>query len=438
MSGMYDSLYVKTEPVDEDVAEEPSAPSYPLLESAPPIEQLPEGVIAAAHRERTQRHDATCAMCMLDLPTGEAVLRTTLKCNHAVCMKCAGTLMALTEERRPKPPCIHCREIKNDTSMASASQWASAAHPVFPEAQHEACVSELKRLLSIAYPGIWSNYDEVLDRPLQERDHATMLGADAFGKVVGTQIANSVMGAVASVRRVFSRPAEQTAWSALDDVNEQREAAPREQLPTGDAFVAEMLRRGRTLDTVFSTMRLTCADVYKAGVDTIEQLRKLGFDERRHFKGGDRSVVPILLLVDRFGYSAPDHMRNLSNYELAACGLQKCEVRILGLTAAELVRRGATITDMSRFALSLGDWVCYGDMQLTHALAMGFNAANTAIRYPDCFSEVPQNPATKLYLEICEAYEAQPMTRTQAEAARDARAAEQRRAAKKLRKTKKK
>ena len=440
---MYDGLYIKeekAESVDEDTMPEASAPSYPLLESAPPIDQPAEGAVAAAQSERGHRHAATCSMCLHELQMHAAMLRTTRACGHAICSRCVGTSAALTNEKRPNPPCIHCVEIASDTLTAPVSHWASAAQCVFPEAQHDACIAELKHLLGAVYP-IWANYDQVLDEPLTERNHAMMLGTDALGKVIGTRVAESVFGAVAAVRGVFSRPAEQTAWSALDEVNEQRAAEPRNQLPTGDAFVAEMLRRKRTLDDVFSTMRLTCADVYKAGVDTIEQLRALGFDERKHFKGGDRSVVPILLLVDRFGYCAPEHMRGLSNYELAACGLHKCEVRALGLTGAELVHRRATITDMSRYTLSLGDWVRYGDLQLTQALAMGFNAANTAMRYHDCFSDVPQDPAAKLYLEICAAYGATPMTSEQAARARAARVAEQRQAArdaqKKLRKSRK-
>lgn len=410
MSSAYPDLhasYVDSDSAD-DTSNDADAPPPSAFASAPPADTGPPAIDPRLHEDMMRRHSTLCAICVKPFATDNMVLRTTLGCNHTICTNCASRSMGIRKPVRIGP-CVHCAELRVAMSSRHTIGSLLAPESLYPEAQYRQCMDKLRQLLSDKYV-IWRDYADFFERELTSDDISGMLGTDSVGRKVASTITSYLSNAKTVVGGVLSRDKDQTVWSAMDDAHDTIAARQTQRLPHGDEFVALMRSRGRTLSDVFDTLRYTIGHVYLAGVNHMDQLRELGFNEANAFAGGDRSVAPLVVLVERFGYNAPEHMSHMSPSQIAACHLHKCEVRAIGLTAAELVRRGATIDDIKKFSLSLSDWVCYADMKVYHALAMGFNAVNTAVAYvDDCYSDLPGHPGTTLYREICRECNAEPL-----------------------------
>ena len=387
-----------------DTVQSSSAPTAPVVE-----------FLSEEEKDRRQRHAVFCAVCARDLSVAapQQHFQVQLPCQHRVCTKCAKKFVAKTEPVN----CVHCTEddavlAKNSGVSDPASEYSTSSHT-----QRDACIAELKRLLSAHYVN-WENYDEFVDSgELSDDEIYEMLGESSAKQLV-KHVANKVGGILSTIKSVAWRDRDQTVWSALDEAAEEREAAlEREPAPRGSLFVEEMKRRKRKVDDVFATMKYTLAHLYVAGVRSVADLRALGFDERRHLRKNMRCVAPVLILTDRFGYTASEHMRHLDNFELAACALHKCEVRAIDLTAAELVQRRATVRDLRRFSLKLDDWIAYADLGLPQALALGFDARSMALAFPECTKKSPQTPARSLYIALCVARREAPLSEADVAAA---------------------
>lgn len=397
----YPSLHEASSDEADDCATEGQFPfgaqSPDLQKTSPTAPQ--EEFLSAEERDRRHRHATLCALCARDLSVAAPVahFRVQLPCKHNVCTACAKKCVADPNAFA----CLHCTE--SEAALTVSRGVSDPAGNYYPSShtERDACISELKRLLAAHYVN-WDNYENMLDsQELGDEDIYEMFG-ESGAKKIAKQVATKVSGLLTTIKSVAWREREQTVWSALDEAAEERaRTEEREPAPRGSLFVEEMQRRQRTLDDVFATMKFTLAHVYMAGARSVEDLRALGFDERKHLRRNMRCVAPILILVDRFGYSAPEHMRHLDNFELAACALHKCEVRALELTAAELVQRRATARDLRRFALKLDDWIAYADLGLPQALALGFDHRSMALTFPECTKPSPQTPARSLYVAVC-------------------------------------
>jgi hypothetical protein len=389
MSVTYPSLY--------DV--EPEAAPASASSGAPPCEN--EGALVAM----TLRHKQACAMCSVALSEsgGRSKTLCNMTCGHTAHMFCAQIVIktkALDNVDRLGGVsfCNHCREL----SIAGLAASAESVHESDPETTHEFCTAQLKRRHAEQYKT--GDFDAVVaTQQLQLSDIRTMLGETQSAQLM-SRIASKVTNN------------SWTKWLGLEGDEEEvwnAEAPPPpydySKVPHGDEFIELMRTKRRTLDDIFETLRYTLAHIFNAGVQTMDQLRALGFAPARHLVPSMRPVMPVHFLVERYGFTyAVDMKTSMTNDELVQCNFSPYELPLIGLSVRELAERRFTAAQMAQMTqMRLGDWIRFAGLQVPHALAMHMTGEAVMRYWTKDLAQV-DTPAYAFYVALCAATGEQP------------------------------
>lgn len=326
MSGriVYPNLFADTE-------SEPASPREPPRESAPPQESEQ----AAALARMDERHARLCALCRFAVK--EKTLHCVLRCEHLAHYECVAAASKIGEIK-----CEHCLE-RNIAGLQSDIN-----------VDVDRCMRILKEESARKFKS--GNYDAVVDEQvLGEEDIDLMLGKRQ-------RISTSILD-------IFYK--------------KNGEAEPEKRLPLyGAEFVDAMRENHRSIDDIFATLRYTIAHVWNAGVQTMDDLRKIGFDPVRHLTRKLRAVFPIHFLVERYQLGAKD-FDTMTNEQFAACDFDRNEIAILGVDANFLTARKFGAAQLAQMkSMKLDDWIGYAGLHVSHAIAMGFRAADVKNLWP--------------------------------------------------------
>jgi hypothetical protein len=182
---------------------------------------------------------------------------------------------------------------------------------------------------------------------------------------------------------------------ADEETEQQRQLD--ERVLYGREFIEACAARNITITDILANGG-HIADLWHFGLQSMDDLRDIGFSSPAHFVY--RSVLPIHVLVNKFGASYEKDMKEqMTNEQLAACGLRKYELPLLGLRADALVARNFTPEQLASFEhIKLADWIRYGGLHISHAIRMRMSGSFICRAWSA--EMVPGSLAYKLYADV--------------------------------------
>lgn len=133
-----------------------------------------------------------------------------------------------------------------------------------------------------------------------------------------------------------------------------------------------MVERGRTLDAIFEGSQIDLADLFVAGVQTLDELHTLGFNETLHLTRPYRKRLPIFALVSRYQLSW-DNVKHLAPATIRHFRLSAPELRLLGADFQSLLTAKLSAEDVMALGINPSDLILYLGMQAAHLGALGIN-----------------------------------------------------------------
>jgi hypothetical protein len=291
-------------------------------ESAPPQEQ--EETKKAA--EMKQRHSTLCSLCKS--PVKPHTLHCVLRCDHRAHLDCVNAGVA-----RGDTKCEHCLEI--DIAGLHSDITVDA----------DRCMRILKEQSAKKFKT--TDYDVVVsEHLLTEDDIQRMLGKK-------TVLPTSVID-------IF--------WKKTEIDFE-----PRVEV-YGESFIKAMRENNRSINDIMETMKYTIAHMWNAGLQTMDDLRAIGFDPAKHLRRPLRAVFPIHFMVERYNLDTKA-FDTMTNEQIIDCDFDPNELVILGIDANFLTKRKFTAKQMAAAkSVTLDDWIGYAGFQVPHAIAMNMTA----------------------------------------------------------------
>jgi hypothetical protein len=356
--------------------------SYPDLNPEPEVvAPAASAPVDHAYTAAIQAYAQKCGAC--NNPIGvKGKLDTVLSCGHPMHVDCVTLISSFAKismaEISGMKHCAHCRDrVAQGFAMAYEEQFDAQTTPEF-------CLSQLKSAHRTTYPRL--NLDE------------------SFGNMLSRDYTLKLLGETCSTVEQLQRTAASSRFfgSLLEYVGQAPAAEPEQSQQygalRGSDFIAECSKRGKTITDIL-TNDGTIADVWNCGIQTMDELRKIGFSATIHF--AFRSVMPIHVLVEKYGASYENDMKDhMTNEQLLACKLTKFDLPLLGLRADALVARRFTQEQLAEFKnIGLGDWIRYGHLHLSHAIRMRMTGAFMMETWRN--ELIPGTPAHKLYADVC-------------------------------------
>jgi hypothetical protein len=325
MSIFYPDLHANTDEGPTIVGESSAIvgeSSAIACESAPPQDQA----AMDEEKEMKQRHASRCSLCPAVVKP--KTLHCVLRCGHRAHLDCVNAGIA-----RGDTKCEHCLEI-NIAGLQSDI-----------DVDVDRCMRILKEQSAKKFNTI--DYDVVVsEHTLSDDDIQQMLGKKT---ALPTNIIN-----------LF--------WKKTEF-----DLEPRTQL-YGASFIKAMRENGRSISDIMATMKYTVAHVWNAGLQTMGDLRAIGFDPAKHLRRPLRAVFPIHFLVERYQLSTKD-FDTMTNEQIIDCDFDANELVILGLNANFLTARKFTAKQMAAAkSVTLDEWIGCAGFQVPHALAMNITA----------------------------------------------------------------
>jgi len=124
---------------------------------------------------------------------------------------------------------------------------------------------------------------------------------------------------------------------------------------------------------VFETTDVTIAELLAAGIQSLEQLRDLGFSEQLHLTRPYRKRLPVYMLVDKYGLSWDNGLKRVSPRSFRAFKLTAPELRLLDCDMQKFVMAGWKAKDVLALSISPSRLVRYLNMQLVHLNSLGLS-----------------------------------------------------------------
>lgn len=277
--------------------------------------------------EMKQRHQLLCALCKSAVKP--KTLYCVLRCEHRAHLDCVNAGIA-----RGDTKCEHCLEINIAGLHSDISVDA------------DRCMRILKEQSAKKFKT--TDYDVVVSEHL--------LSEDDIQEMLGKKPALPT-----SVINLF--------WKKPEVID----CEPRAEI-YGASFIKAMRENGRSINDIMETMKYTIAHVWNAGIQTIEDLRMIGFDPAKHLRRPLRAVFPIHFMVERYQLSTKD-FDTMTNEQIMDCDFDPNELVILGIDANFLTKRKFTAKQMAAAkSVKLDDWIGYAGFQVPHAIAMGITA----------------------------------------------------------------
>lgn len=347
-------------------SEEFESCTYPQLSAPvdlPPASAPEDPAVNAMHK----RHDVYCGVCNVIMKPPQGAAYGVLSCGHRTHLACL-LRFAVNSSRRLALPeesiggsahCGHCRE--------QVSMFGGCSENTNPETRAEVCMRKLREKHASSYA---MNADKIAEaQPTPEM----------INEMLGIKKSNSVISSLLSVAKNVKSAAAERGWAAnvdAEETDEQIETKKWREMPTGREFVDEMLARKRTIDDIFATFKYALPHLYSAGVQTLDELKQLGFNAAIHLdKKAYGAVAPVFFLVSRYGLSYANSVADLCVDQIAQLGLSARELLVLGIDAPLLMQTGITKRELISFDIAPSNWVKFLSLQPSHLVVMGFKRA---------------------------------------------------------------
>lgn len=202
--------------------------------------------------------------------------------------------------------------------------------------------------------------------------------ADAeYNAILGVQPKSSAPGAVRLFSSLLGSVAHTTTsvWtdSSKDDVNDDDDdGGGTGARLEGDALCDELVRRGRTLERIFtSTADIDLAHLHLAGLWERRHLDRLGFDAAINLREQYRRRLPLFLLVDRYDVSWDSDLAQLLPAQVKLFRLRADELSLLGASMPALLAAKWTKADLFALRIRPSLLMQHCDMQASHVTAFG-------------------------------------------------------------------
>lgn len=141
----------------------------------------------------------------------------------------------------------------------------------------------------------------------------------------------------------------------------------RQNNRSSEELVMELISRGRTIDVIFASqqMKLDVHHLYRFGIQTMEQLVRLGYNALKHGDAAHREKCPYWLLSELYGFSSDNLLDDITPNALLSKALKPSELWLCGVSMQNLVDRGLSKQKLLAYRGNIVDMINYLD--LTHA-----------------------------------------------------------------------
>jgi hypothetical protein len=143
-------------------------------------------------------------------------------------------------------------------------------------------------------------------------------------------------------------------------------------LPSAE-LVRELLRRGRTLDTIFAStkMPINAQHLYRLGVASLDDLQTLGYDVLKHGAAAYRSKCPFWMLNELYRLDHSDLFRVHTGDTLMRLNLTPKEMWLCGVTMDHLVEHGLRKETFLAYGHRPPEILRFLDLKHAHFIRLG-------------------------------------------------------------------
>jgi hypothetical protein len=217
-----------------------------------------------------------------------------------------------------------------------------------------------------------TDLDEVMKRELTDNEMRCLLGAlderDVIPSVVKRirVLIKDLVDVDDDEREAKSDPAEYETRMAEREKNRRRLLSLR-----GKELLDEMASRGRSFAQLLEENYVHAAHLHRAGIDTVESLQHLGYDLTVHTARRFHRKFPVYFLVEHFQLRYERHLSWLPNQTLQDMMLTKQEMRLLRITATNLIEeRKVDASFVLKLSIRPSDLSAYLGMTEAHFLSL--------------------------------------------------------------------
>ena len=301
-------------------------------------------------------HETKCAVCRSQEPVTTGAAYLVLSCQHKVHASCLAKIITMDKiDNRlgGTKVCQHCVELALRSGVSNAQND--------PDLDFKECVKKMREKHIVSSGGV--DTEKIMQHGLSDAILYTIMGEKP------PPSAGAMWLSPKGILSLFSNNVEDDGSAA------QSEDAPV-SLPIGDELIAFLNSKNRTLDNILDTFKINAAHLFVAGIRSVEQLKKIGFDVKKHLQNGYRPVLPVYMLADSFELSYDEHLKGVvTPQELSTMKLTKRELRLLGVTMSKLIETNqCTKQIVFNFRIPPSDMMKYMGMEFVHFKILGFSA----------------------------------------------------------------
>lgn len=303
-----------------------SAPTYPSLTSAPAVAAPPSVYYTApmAMPQPNSNSLTSCGKCARPISFGKGSVVVAMSCGHTMHASC---FVKTINDQNLVDKC--------DSDFGGPQQCSRCFESIpvgFASAQindRRKVLAEFRSTFTKQYGVNWS--EGMREAPLTPEEVRTILGITLS---------------------MFTT--DKTDYSQYGRNNNR----------SSEELVMELIQRGRTLDVIFAA-KCDVMHLYRFGIQTIDQLQRLGYNAQRHCDAAHRSKCPYWLLSDLYGFSSENLLNDITPNELLKKPFKPSELWLCGVSMQTLVDRGLTKERLLAYSGGIVDMINYLD--LTHA-----------------------------------------------------------------------
>ena len=321
--------------------------SYPQLDPDP---EVAAPFAPPVDDEEAERYHE-CGVCGDRVQTDKA--HTVLDCRHTVHFACTRGLFRRAREMPESIGgvnwCSVCRK-----NASAGGGWDANADPSLADDRIIQTLNAMhaKRFKRDVF------FELQNGQPSLELEQK-LLGPSGLGKRMA-----SVVGSLTESVKLTGQSLN--VWNAEDPVPDDGEEP--ECYPS--TIAERMVAAKRTLDRVFQTSDADIADLYNAGLSSIEALRKVGFSVGLHLTEPYRRRLPVFALASHLGLCW-DHIKDLSPKTVRSFKLSAAEFRLLRCEVPDLIKARWTARDVLHLGIAPSKLVKYMGLQVAHLNALG-------------------------------------------------------------------
>lgn len=332
---------------DEVAATSSESPQDSVFASAPEVD--------AETARREKAYGLACGICKGEELAAPGLAYVVLSCQHKVHVTCLFAKKGIDKSENRiggASLCAHCYDI--------ALRTGGSLDDADPDIDIDRCFRELYEMHKRQ-----SNIDT-------EKILSTGITDNVLYDIMGEKAAGFTP-------RLPSLSAISSLFQSQTDINEDLPECPV-RLPRGDDLVQYLNEKKppRKLDTILDTFKVNLANLYKAGITSMEQLQAIGFDVKRHLSVDFRPVLPVYVLTKYFDLSYDKHLNGVvSPSDIAAMRFSKREMRLLGITVSKLLEtRQCTKKTLIDIGMRPSHMIKFMGLEFAHLQILNFAAAD--------------------------------------------------------------